>query len=193
MKPNTKKYLKLTAFVWSCCIVLFVLVFLVVLLPQKKKKNRIDGQYKSIENSASEAVLAAQEQTKNRLKEHIEELNERLGDFVIEPESTSNLTYAISGISNEIELNSFQVAPVGESIVALDNCKYISGQFFHVSFTANYSKFANFLNALERYRPFIYVDTFSITRSRQDSVEHDIHMQLAVLIAKNEKAKDVKG
>lgn len=193
MKPNTKKYLKLTALVWSCCTILFVLVFLVVLLPQIKNKNRIESEYRKIESSASEAFLAAQVQTKIRLKEHIKELNGRLGDFVIEPGSTSNLTYAISGISNEIGLNSFQVAPMSESIMALDNCKYVSGQFFHVSFTASYSKFANFLNALERYRPFIYVDSFSITRSRQDSTEHDIHMQLAVLVAKNEKAKDVKG
>ena len=193
MKPNTKKYLKLTAFVWSCCIILFVLIFFVVLLPQKKEKNRIDSEYKDIESSASEAFLAAQDQTKIRLKEHIKELDERLGDFVIAPGSTSNLTYEISGISNDLGLNSFQIAPMGENIVALDNCKYISGQFFHVSFTANFGKFANFLNALERYRPFIYVDTFSISQSRQGGIEHDIQMQLAVLITKSEKAKDVKG
>jgi hypothetical protein len=193
MKSNTKQYLKVTAFIWSCCIIVFVLVFLLVLLPQRREKNRIENEYRKIESSASEAFLAAQEQTKDRLKEHIKELNERLGDFVIVPGSTSNLTYEISGISNKLGLNSFQVAPVGESIMALDDCKYISGQFFNVSFTASFSKFANFLNVLERYRPFIYVDTFSITRSRQDSMEHDIHMQLAVLVAKNEKAEDVKG
>ncbi len=193
MKSNTKQYLKVAALVWSCCIIVFVLVFLLILLPQKRDKNRIESEYKEIESSASEAFLAAQDQTKIRLKEHIKELNERLGDFVIAPGSTSNLTYEISGISNELGLNSFQVAPMGESIMALDNCKYVSGQYFHVSFTASFSKFANFLNALERYRPFIYVDTFSISRSRQDSIEHDIQMQLAVLVAKNEKAKDVKG
>ena len=193
MKSNTKKYLKVTAFVWSCCIVVFVLVFVLILLPENREKNRIEGKYRGIESSASEAFLAAQEQTKIRLKEHIEKLNERLGDFVIAPGSTSNLTYEISGISNEIGLNSFQIAPMGESIAALDDCKYISGQFFHVSFTASFSKFAYFINALEKYRPFIYVDTFSITRSRQDNMEHDIQMQLAVLVAKNEKAKDVKG
>ena len=193
MKSNTKKYLKVTAFIWSCCIVVFILVFWLVLLPENREKNRIESEYRKIESSASEAFLAAQEQTNIRLKEHIEKLNERLGDFVIAPGSTSNLTYEISGISNEIGLNSFQIAPMGESIAALDDCKYISGQFFHVSFTASFSKFTYFINALERYRPFIYVDTFSITRSRQDNMEHDIQMQLAVLVAKNEKAKDVKG
>jgi len=187
------KYLKTAAFVWSCCIVVFVLVFLLILLPHSKKKIYFEGKYREIEGSAVEAFLAAQEQTKIRLNEHIDKLNERLGDFVIDPGSTSNLTYEISGISNEIGLSSFQVAPMSESVAALEDCQYVSGQLYHVSFTASFSKFAAFINALERYKPFIFVDTFSITRSRQDNLDHDVQIQLAILVAKNEKAKEVKG
>lgn len=193
MKSNTSRYLKLTAFIWSCCILVFVLVFLFVLLPQNRKKIRTESEYRKVESSASEAFLAAQDQTKIRLKGHIEKLNERLGDFVIDPGSTSNLTYEISGISNEIGLNAFQFAPMSENIAELDECKYVSGQSYHVSFTSSFNKFAAFVNALERYRPFIFVDTFSITRSRQGGKEHDVQMQLAILVAKNEKAKQVKG
>jgi len=181
------------AIVWFCCIVVFALVFILVLLPQSSKKISIEGQYREIESSASEAFLAAQEQTKIRLNEHIEQLNERLGDFVVDPGSTSNLTYEISGISNEIGLNLFRIAPMSESIAALDDCKYVSGQFYHVSFTSSFNKFATFINALERYRPFIFVDTFSISQSHQGNQEHDVQMQLAILVAKSEKAKKGKG
>ena len=193
MKSNTGKYLKTVAFVWSCCIVVFVLVFLLILLPHSKKKIYFESEYRKIEGDAVEAFLAHQEQTKNRLNEHIDKLNERLGDFVIDPGSTSNLTYEISGISNEIGLSSFQVAPMSESVAALEDCQYVSGQLYYVSFTASFSKFAAFINALERYKPFIFVDTFSITRSRQDNLDHDVQIQLAILVAKNEKAKEVKG
>ena len=193
MKSNTKKYLKVTAIVWSCCVVVFALVFIFVLLPQKRKETHIESQYRNIESNASEAFLAAQEQTKVRLKEHIEQLNERLGDFVVDPGSTSNLTYEISGISNEIGLESFRIAPMSESIAALDGCKYVSGQFYHVSFTSSFNKFATFINALERYRPFIFVDTFSISQSRLGNQGHDVQMQLAILVAKNDKTKQEKG
>jgi Tfp pilus assembly protein PilN len=120
-------------------------------------------------------------------------LNERLGSFVVDPGSTSNLTYEISGISNEIGLNSFRIAPMSESIAALEDCKYVSGQFYHVSFTSSFNQFATFINALERYRPFIFVDTFSISQSRQGNQEHDVQMQLAILVAKSDKAKEGKG
>lgn len=193
MKSNTGKYLKLTALVWSCCIVVFGLVFIFILLPQNRKKISIDGKYKEIESNASEAFLAAQKQTKIRLQEHIDELNGRLGDFVVDPGSTANLTYEISGISNEIGLNSFRIAPMSESIAALDDCRYVSGQFYHVSFTSSFNQFASFINALERYRPFIFVDTFSISRSRQSSQENEVQMQLAILVAKSEKAKEGKS
>ncbi len=193
MKPNTGKYLKLAALVWSCCVVVFALVFIFVLLPQKRKKISIESEYRKIESSASEAFLASQEQTKNRLNELIEQLNERLGDFVVDPGNTSNLTYEISGISNEIGLNSFRIAPMSESIATLDDCKYVSGQFYHVSFTSSFNQFATFINALERYRPFIFVDTFSISQSRQSNQEHEVQMQLAILVAKSEKAKKGKG
>jgi hypothetical protein len=183
----------LAALVWSCCVVVFALVFIFVLLPQKRKKITVESEYRKIESNASEAFLASQEQTKIRLNELIEQLNERLGSFVVDPGSTSNLTYEISGISNEIGLNSFRIAPMSESIAALEDCKYVSGQFYHVSFTSSFNQFATFINALERYRPFIFVDTFSISQSRQGNQEHDVQMQLAILVAKSDKAKEGKG
>ncbi|MBN2181281.1 MAG: hypothetical protein JW715_05155 [Sedimentisphaerales bacterium] len=146
-----------------------------------------------VKEQADEAFLASQVQTKNRLKQHIEELNKTLGNFVISPGSTSNLTYEISGLSNEIGLNAFQVAPTGQSIVALDECKYISGQLYQVSFTSSFKKFAIFINALERYEPFIFVDTFSIAKSRVDDSNHDVRMQLAILVAKGEQTNKDKG
>ncbi len=188
MKSNTGKYIKAAVFVWSGCFIVFLLVFMTVLSPLKKRRTLIETEYTKIKANADDAKLAAQEQTKIWLNERIENLNKSLGDFVIRPGSISNLTYEISGISNEIGLNTFQVSPTGQSVTALDNCKYVSGQLYQVGFTASFNQFAAFLNALERYRPVIFVDTFSIARSRQGDTDHKVGMQLAVLVAKNEKS-----
>lgn len=193
MKSNTGKYLKVLALLWAGFLVVFVLVFMLVLRPLNKRRTDTENEYyRKIKPQADAALLASQDETKNRLKEQIRAMNERLGDFVIEPDNTS-LTYEISNISTELGLQAFQVTPMGQSVAAFDNCNYVSGQYYEVGFTASFNQFAMFLNALERYRPAIFVDTFSITGSRQSGIGHKVGIKLAVLVAKNEKAKETEG
>ena len=193
MKSNIAKYIKLAALIWSCCFIVFLLVFLLVLSPLNRHRTQVESEFKKVKSDADSALLASEEETKIRLNEQIQDLNDTLGNFVIESENTSNLIYQISGISNEIELKAFQITPTGQNISAFDNCKYISGQLYQVGFIASFNQFATFLNALERYRPVIFIDTFSITRSRQGENSHTVDMQLAILVLKNEKAKKAKG
>ena len=193
MKSNIAKYIKLAALIWSCCFIVFLLVFLLVLSPLNRHRTQVESEFKKVKSDADSALLASEEETKIRLNEQIQDLNDTLGNFVIESENTSNLIYQISGISNEIELKAFQITPTGQNISTFDNCKYISGQLYQVGFIASFNQFATFLNALERYRPVIFIDTFSITRSRQGENGHTVDMQLAILVLKNEKAKKAKG
>jgi len=194
MKSNTGQYMKIGALVWAGCLVVFLLAFMLVLSPLNKRRIQVESDYRKIKTESDAAFLASLEQTKTRMTEQIKALNEQLGDFVIEPAGTSGLTYQLSGISGEIGLNAFQVAPTGQTITAFDQCKYVMGQYYQVSFTASFNKFAEFLNALERYRPVIFIDTFSITRPSQGETEPKVSMSLAVLVAKDEKAaKSPKG
>jgi Tfp pilus assembly protein PilO len=189
MKSYISKYIKVAAMVWSGCFIVFLLAYIFILSPLNKRKTYIEREFRKVKNNAEAALLASQEQTKIRLNKQIEQLNESLGDFVIEPGNISNLTYQISGISNKIGLNAFQVTPIGQNVSIFDDCKYVSGQLYQVGFTASFNQFAAFLNALERYRPVIFIDTFSITRSHEGKTNHTVDMQLAILVAKNEKAK----
>lgn len=193
MKSNIAKYIKLAALIWSCCFIVFLLVFLLVLSPLNRHRTQVESEFKKVKSDADSALLASEEETKIRLNEQIQDLNDTLGNFVIESENTSNLIYQISSISNEIGLKAFQITPTGQNISTFDNCKYISGQLYQVGFIASFNQFATFLNALERYRPVIFIDTFSITRSRQGENSHTVDMQLAILVLKNEKAKKAKG
>lgn len=193
MKSNIAKYIKLAALIWSCCFIVFLLVFLLVLSPLNRHRTQVESEFKKVKSDADSALLASEEETKIRLNQQIQDLNDTLGNFVIESENTSNLIYQISSISNEIGLKAFQITPTGQNMSAFDNCKYISGQLYQVGFIASFNQFATFLNALERYRPVIFIDTFSITRSRQGENSHTVDMQLAILVLKNEKAKKAKG
>lgn len=193
MKSNIVKYIKLATLIWSCCFIAFLLVFLLALSPLNKHRTQVESEYKKVKSDADSALQASEDQTRNLLNEQIQGLNDILGNFVSESENTSNLIYQISGISNEIGLKAFQITPTGQNMAAFDNCKYISGQLYEVGFTGSFNQFATFLNALERYKPVIFIDTFSIARSRQGDNNHMVDMQLAILVIKNEKAKKAKG
>jgi hypothetical protein len=193
MKSNTGQYLKFTAFVWSGCLVVFLLAFMLVLRPLHKRQIQVETEFRKVKAESDAAFTASLEQTKARMTEHIQQLSEQLGEFVIEPQNTSGLTYQLSEISSNIGLNAFDCAPTGQAITAFDPCKFVSGQYYQVSFTASFTKFAQFLNELERYRPVIFIDTFSITRPRQGETEPKVSMTLAVLVAKDENVKNPKG
>jgi len=192
MKTNTEKYLKIAAMVWSGCFVVFLLVFVLILYPLNKRQNQIESEFRKLKIDADAAFIASQEQTKQRMKELVKKTNDRLGDFMIEADRTSNISHEIIQLSNKIGLN-IEVIPAAQRNTAFDECKYVSGQYFQISFTAGYNEFARFLNELERYRPVIFIDTFSITKSRPDEARPVINMNLAVLVAKNEKQSNTEG
>ena len=85
MRTSTGIYLKALAIAWSGCFIVFMLVYITTLRPLHKSRTQKQAEFTKVRADADLAVLASQEQTKTRLNEHIKELNERLGDFVIEP------------------------------------------------------------------------------------------------------------
>lgn len=192
MKSNTGKYLKIAALVWLGCFVVFLLVFVLVLYPLNKQRDRTENEYRKLKADADAAFIASQEQTKLKFKELVKQSNDRLGDFMIEANRTSNISYEIIQISNNIGLN-IEVIPAAQRNSAFDECKCLSGQYYQVSFTAGYNEFARFLNELERFRPVIFIDTFSITKSQQEEAKSAINMSLAVLVSKNEKENKTEG
>jgi hypothetical protein len=195
MKSNTGQYLKFAAFLWSGCLVVFLLAYMAVLRPLHKRQIQVETEYRKVKAESEEAYMASLAQTKTRMNEHIQQLKEQLGEFVLEPQNTSSLTYQLSDISGKIGINPavFDCTPTGQTVAAFDQCKYVSGQYYQVSFTASFTQFARFLNELERYRPVIFIDAFSISRPRQGETEPKVSMTLAVLVAKDEKVKNLEG
>jgi hypothetical protein len=192
MKSNTGKYLKIAALVWSGCFVVFLLIFVLVLYPLNKQRNRVENEYSKLKADADAAFIASQEQTKQKFMELVKETNDRLGNFMIEADRNSNISHEIIQLSNKIGLN-IEVIPAAQRNSAFDECECLTGQYFQVNFTAGYDKFAKFLNELERYRPVIFIDTFSIKKARQDETKPAISMNLAVLVAKNGTKKKTEG
>ena len=194
MKSIYRKYFKVGIIFWAICFVILLLSYLVVLAPQEKQRRMTDRKLNDMKSLAQAAREAAQEKNKAKLIELLTNSGNRLKDFVVDQENAPNLTFEIGRISNDVRLSSFSSNFTGgEGTTKTDNFKHITPKQISVNFNSSFNKFAVFLNTLERSRPVIFVDTFSIIRSGESDSAHNVDMKLAVLVGKGVETKGVDG
>ena len=192
MKSIYRKYIKIVVSFWAVCFVILLFSYLIVLAPQEKQRRMTEQKLAEATQHAQSAREAADE--KNELLEQLKKSESTLKDFVIDRDNAANLTFDIGRISSDIKLNSFSsISTVSEEGLKTDNHKYINARQITVNFNSSFNKFATFLNLLERKRPAILIDTFSITRSPESDTGNKVNMKLAVLVEKEVKAKGVDG
>jgi len=183
-----RKYFTTGALIWAGCFIVFLFVHMIVLAPQKKTRKQIENQLAEKKQIYNSAIKATQEETRIWLNEQIKNLRNKLDGFVIDFGDSANLTFDISQIANEKKLDSFSIKGKDTSKDSTDkdstDFKYLCENHIDVGFTAAFNQFAAFLNALERHWPVIFVDSFKISRSRQDDPGHKVNMSLAVFVRK---------
>ena len=194
MKSIYRKYFKIGILFWAVCFIVLFLSYLLVLAPQERRRRMTERKLADTKLLAQSAREAAQERNKNMLLEQLSNSGNRLKDFVIDQENANNLTFDIGRISSDIKLNSFSSIFTGsEGTIKTDKYKHIIARQISVNFNSSFNKFAVFLNTLERSRPVIFIDTFSITRSGESDSGHKVDMKLAVLVGKDAKTKGIDG
>ena len=194
MKSIYRKYFKIGILFWAGCFIVLFLSYLLVLAPQERIRRMTERKLADTKLLAQSAREAAQERNKNLLLDQLSNSGNRLKDFVIDQENANNLTFDIGRISSDIKLTSFSSIFTGsEGTIKTDNYKHIIARQISVNFNSSFNKFAVFLNTLERSRPVIFIDTFSITRSGESDSGHKVDMKLAVLVGKDAKTKGIDG
>ena len=194
MKVTYGKYILTVVLIWTGCFIVFLLAYMLILAPQERLKTQTEEQLAEKKEFSSFAQKAAQEQTQFELNEKINDLDKRLKDFVIQLKEADNLTFVIDQISTNIKVGPIDIESTDkEGILPIQGCEYVSKKYVYISFNASFNEFATFLNALERYRPAIFVETFAITRSRDGSKNHGVDMKLAVLVGRDIVAKKISS
>jgi len=190
MKSIHKKYFTMIGLIWSACLIVFFFVYLLVLVPQSQAKKDVARRLAEQKDAYHAGLEAAKEENQARLRGQVSDLHSRLKDFVIDFGDAANLTFDISRTARKQEIGSFSIKSrdTRESSNTADSGS-ISVHHLDVSFTAGFHQFAAFVNALERHRPALLVDTFAITRSEQLEADaqgplrgHQAKLNLAVLV-----------
>ena len=185
-----KKYLMTAGLIWAACFVVFLLVYILVLVPQKNSKKRIESMLAEKKQVYESALRASQKETKAQLNEQIEHLQNRLKDFVADFEDSANLTFEISQIADEKKIASFSIKGKDNLVLSgKPDSKYISENHLVISFIGGFNQFATFLSALERHRPVLLVDKFTMTRSGQDDSVFRVSLNVAAFVRKQQETK----
>ncbi len=180
-----KKYITKAAIVWAACLVLFLLAYIMVLRPQHVSEKRLDKALAEKKRLYESAQRAAEEATRAQLNEQIKQLRDRLHDFVIEFEDSANLTFDIGQIASEKKVTTFSVkGKENRPTSAVPDCNAISESHMDVSFVSGFYQFATFVNALERHKPVLFVNEFTITRSNQNDAAYEVTLDVAAFVKK---------
>lgn len=180
-----KKYLTKAAIVWAACLVLFILAYIMVLRPQHVNQKRLDEALAEKQQLYESARRAAEEATRAQLNEQIQQLRDRLHDFVIDFEDSANLTFDIGQIANEKKVTAFSVKGKEKRMtLAVPDCNAISENHIDVSFVSGFYQFATFVNALERHKPVLFVNEFTIARSNQNNAAYEVTLDVAAFVKK---------
>ena len=180
-------YFTTAAIIWTACLVLFLLIYMFVLGPQRLTKKRLESTLTKKQQAYKSAIRAAQEEVKTQLSETIERLHDRLRDFVIDLEDSANLTFDISQIASDKNVASFSIKSKDHrEISAIPNCDYICENRIDIGFNSGFNQFAAFLNALERHRPVLFIDGFTMGISAQDDSSYQVDLDVAALVRKQQ-------
>lgn len=186
-----KKYLLTSAIIWAVCFVILLLAYMFVVRPQKNAKKLIENRLAEKKQVYEAALKAAKKDTKIRLNEQIESLRSRLQDFVADFEDSANLTFDLSQIADEKGVASFgsKVKSNRGLTMKKDEYKYIRENQINISFTGDFNQFATFLNALERHRPVIFVDKFTLSRSKRGDPGYIVNLSVTAFVRKQQDSK----
>ena len=131
------------------------------------------------------AKAASSDKAHIKLNQQLNQADKKLDTFVVIPDDLDDLTFDISRIANSMEITAFaSQGTENESFLEIDNCEHIGYTRIEVNFKSSFNTFAQFINALERHEPVVFIDWFRIHRSQKDKLVHDTTLSLCVFIKK---------
>jgi len=156
-----------------------------VLRPQLDHRHELEAKVVQAKEYYARALEAAKPDLQARLTTQVDRLHNRIEDFLVHIENAPELAFAIGNMAQETGLESFGIKPVpGRTSHMPGDADRIVEKRLNVNFLAGFTRFATFLNTLERHRPVVFVETFTISRPQEADTEPQVDMGLAVLVEK---------
>jgi hypothetical protein len=143
---------------------------------------------RSIELRVAEAKLASKRaeveslsaETVKRLKAQAEESRSDLSQFMVLAGQQGELSIKLRQLAAENRLGEFSNKDVSGGLFSNSELQYIAEQRINISFSCDFMDFARFLHAVEKNRPEVFVDGFSVTHDSKDDTRVSASMESTV-------------
>ena len=190
MKLVHSKYIKMTAVIWLGCFVMLSFIYILVLAPQKKLKKQAEETLADQKHLYGQAVIATQSGTVVNNDKQIKSLMDKFSTFATDSENLPDITFEISQMAGERQLDQpvIKTADNGR-YCSIPNNLHIAESQIRIKFKSDFRDFAGFINELERHKPVIFVDSFSIIRSPDGDSNHSVNMNMSVFVRQSQQEK----
>jgi len=186
MNKIYKKHFKLVSLAWAGSFVLALLIYVIVISPQREAKKQMSMQLAEKEKIYTTTLKINQKEARIRLNKQMEQWRDNVGEFVASSEDLAGLTFDIGQIAKDIKIDSFSISSQDNYAAQKASGKYVCEKQMNVEFKSGFNKFASFLNAIERHRPIIFIDEFTITNIEHDASANQVNMVLSVFVKKEQ-------
>jgi hypothetical protein len=185
MLKNYKKYIMTMALVWAGSVLLFTVVFVFVLMPQHREKQRLNKESVEKQRIYDVALDVSREDTRGKIIAELELLKSRLNDYAVDYEDSVNMTLDISRVAADKQVTSFTVKAGNQmKDTGKNDMKNLSENRIDISFNSDFRQFAYLLNTLERHRPVVFVDKFKVGRGNDTFGSNKVDMGLSIFVRK---------
>jgi hypothetical protein len=184
MRPSYHKYLFLTLATWGPGAVACLLAYVLLLQPQADQLSDLNRRIaqKTETHRAALQTLAPARQTE--LRTRAQELTRQVGDFLTEFDDAPALTFAIGQVANQTKVNALASKDRAAPSTSFTETRQISENYMDVTFAGAFPQFAAFLNALERNRPVVFIDEFTLARPESAESLPEVRLVVATLVKK---------
>ena len=180
---DLRQYLKLIGLVWGGFLILIGGIYMAVIRPQIQSQQLIEKRIQTAQTRYDRAVEAAKSENLDRLSASVDRFECRARDFLMMAEDAPNLAFEVSRLADEAALDGFSMFPkLHYAKGRRSEHSRICAKYLDINFKVNFIRFASFLNALERNRPVLFVERFSIKRPTSQDDMPKVSMELAVLL-----------
>ena len=185
-----KKYLVTTVLIWTIVSICFLITFMLILSPQRGRISLVDQKTEEKKKLYESALAASQKDTRNKFTEQLNHIRDKVGNFLVDFEASTDLTFDVSQIANDKDVDSFSIKNISsKGFVSIPNCNYIYEDQFNINFNSGFNQFASFLNALERHQPVLFVDQFKINQSRKVDSGYQVTLNVSFFVKKPQNSE----
>lgn len=189
---KNRKYWIAAGCVWGPWLMLVLGFYWLVLVPQEQRYKAVHQELAASSDQVSMARMASQPESRQRQEELLANLRERIEEFLVPAGQQDKILFEISRLANTYGLSEY-AGKIRENDWSDESSQQpkIKRICMNISFRGSFQQFASFINALERSRPAVFVESAAIQQARQQSKQHSANLLVTFFIQPDSSAKTV--